>query len=101
MRKWWSGWRGISRGLLSYGLTPSGEEEREQLQRGADRLRRAAGKVLPSVEGRVAALLKGLLECTVDIYEGLLKVCMRFFVYSTFVSDAPSLVERSYCCNRR
>lgn len=76
-------------GLPSGGLIASGEEEHEQLQRGADRLRRAAGKTLPSAEGRIAALLKGLLECVVSIYEGLLKVRLWFLVYSTFVSDLP------------
>ena len=76
-------------GLPSGDLVASGEEEREQLQRGADRLRRAAGKVLPSAEGRVAALLKDLLECALSIYEGLLKVRLRFLVNYTFVSDTP------------
>ena len=76
-------------GLPSGGLFTSGEEDREQLQRGADRLRRAAGKLLPSAEGRIAALLKDLLECAVNIYEGLLKVRLRFFIYCTFVSDPP------------
>ena len=76
-------------GLPSGSLIISAGEEREQLQRGADRLRRASGKVLPSAEGRVATLLKGLLECAVGIYEGLLKVRMQVFVYFTFVSNAP------------
>jgi hypothetical protein len=76
-------------GLPSGGLFASGEEEREQLQRGADRLRRAAGKVLPSAEARIATLLKGLLECAVSIYEGLLKVRLRFLIYCTLVSDPP------------
>ena len=76
-------------GLPPGGLIASGEEEREQLQRGADRLRRAAGKTLPSAEGRITTLLKGLLECVVSIYEGLLKVRLWFLVYSTFVSNPP------------
>lgn len=73
--------------LPSGDLIASGEEEREQLRRGADRLRRAVGKVLSSAEGQVAAPLKDLLECALSIYEGLLKVCLRSFVNSTFVSD--------------
>ena len=80
---------GYIAGLPSGDVVASGEEEREQLQRGADRLRRAAGKALPSVEGRVAALLKDLLECTLSIYEGLLKVRARFLVNYTLVSDTP------------
>ena len=75
--------------LPSGGLIASGEEEREQLQRGADRLRRAVGKVLPSAEGHVATLLKDLLECALSIYEGLLKVRLLSLVNSTFVSDTP------------
>ena len=80
---------GYIRGLPSGDVVASGEEEREQLQRGADRLRRATGKVLPSAEGRVAALLKDLLECALGIYEGLLKVRLRFLVNSMCVSDTP------------
>ena len=75
-------------GLPSASLTASSREECEQLQRGADRLRRAVGKALPSAEGRVATLLRELLECTVDVYEGLLKVRTWFQVYSSFTSDA-------------
>ncbi len=75
--------------LPSRDLIASGKEEREQLQRGADRLRRAVGKVLPSAEGRVAALLKDLLECALSIYEELLKVRFLSLVNSTFVSDTP------------
>jgi len=66
-------------GLPSSALNALGEE-REPLRRGVDRLRRAVGKVLPSAEGQVATLLRRLLECTMNIYEGLLKVHMLFQV---------------------
>ena len=91
---------GYIAGLPSGGSIASGEADREQLQRGADRLRRAVGKVLPSAEGRVAILLKRLLECAVGVYEGLLAVRMRSRVCSWFMSDSHSMVERSHCCNR-
>jgi hypothetical protein len=72
---------GYLSGLPSGSLIASSEEERKQLQRGADRLRRAVGKVLPSAEGRVVTPLKRLLEYAVGIYEGLLKVRLRSRVY--------------------
>ena len=75
--------------LPSGALIAPGGKECEQLQRGADRLRRALGKVLPSTDGRVATLLKRLLGSTVGVYEELLKVCMRSRAYSSCISDAP------------
>ena len=76
-------------GVPSSALNVLGEEERKLLQRGADHLRRAVGKVLPSAGAQVATLLKRLLERTVDIYEGLLKVCILFRACSEFIADAP------------
>ena len=67
--------KGYIGGLPSAPLIPSREKECGQLQRGADRLRRA-GKALPSAEGHVATLLREFLECAVDMYEGLSKVRM-------------------------
>jgi hypothetical protein len=76
-------------GLPSCALNAMGKEERKLLQHGADHLRRAVGKVLPSVGAQVATLLKRLLECTVNIHEELLKVRILFRVCSLFISDAP------------